>query len=644
MLLSSVRRPGALLHPVLSFVAVCGLLVTTLTALGVTTSAKAHAERLVLEPVTVTASRWLRPLSTVPASVTVLDEADLQPFAGTALEDILSTRAGVSLARSGGPGQQTSVFLRGTNSDSVLVLVDGVKFNGGTFGGANLQNLRGADIARIEVVRGPRSALYGSEAIGGVISITTRRAVATAADEAVDSLGLRVERGSDGTGELRASAGHHAGDDHLALAIGDFRTDGDPATDRTGITGEHRNTSGSLSAASRHGDTRYGIDGWAAAGSSRYVDCVYDLLLNCIGIRALNQDFHNSVASLWSETALGEQLLVKARLGHTADELDQRESSDFARTERIVATLEAEWRQRNNTLVAGLDGEREDVDALIYGGAVQGSQTIDALFLRNDLTLGRHQFGVGVRAADYNSDGGQGLGEQTTGEASYGLRLGEQGYTWLAWGRGFRAPDASERFGFGGNPLLAPEKSASTEAGLRWRLGRQVFTATGFIQEIEDLIDYPAPTFTAVNIAEARITGTELGWSWQGAHNRIDVSGTLQDPVDKRTGVRLSRRPEQQLAATATQRIGAVELRASLLAMDPRDNSAFDTITLPGFAVFNLGAAWTLQPGLVLDARIENVGDIDYALASGSAGDYLMPDRGVFLALEWRGETRYSRR
>lgn len=640
MLSSSVARTGALLH--LSLVCISGFitsaLTTTVALTSMSASTAAHAERLVLEPVTITASRWLRPLSTVPASVTVLDGAALQPFAGTALEDILATAAGVSLARSGGPGQQTSVFLRGTNSDSVLVLVDGVKFNGGAFGGASLQNLRGADIARIEVVRGPRSALYGSEAIGGVISITTRRAEATAADQAIDTLSLRAERGSDRSGELRASASHDAGADHFALAIGDFRTDGDPATDRTTITGEHRNTSGTLSAASQRGNTRYGFDGWAAAGSSRYVDCVYDLMYNCIGTIPLNQDFHNSVAALWSETLVSEQLRVKTRLGYADDQLDQRDSSDFAGTERFTGALEAEWRPQQHTVIAGLEHEREDVAALIYGGPVQSRQNISALFLHDDLIVGRHQFGAGLRTTDYDS-----FGRQATGEASYGLRLGAQGFTWLAWGRGFRAPDASERFGFGGNPLLAPEKSDSVEAGLRWRVGRQVFTGTGFVQKIEDLIDYPAPTYTAVNIAEARITGTELGWSWQGTDSHVDLFVTLQDPVDAGSGQRLARRPEQQLTASAQHRLGPLQLRASVLAMSARDNSAFDTVRLPGFAVVNVGAAWTVQPGLVLDARIENVGDIAYALASGSAGDYLMPDRALFLAIEWRAESRYAR-
>ncbi|MFZ5757794.1 MAG: TonB-dependent receptor domain-containing protein [Pseudomonadota bacterium] len=615
------------------FLAAC-----TLSALSLLPAAPAHAERLVLDPVTVTATRYERPLSGVPASVTVLEGRDLAAWAGSPLEDILATGAGVTLARSGGPGQQTSVFLRGSNSDSVLVLVDGVKFNGGTFGGANLQNLRGADIARIEIVRGPRSTLYGSEAIGGVISITTRHnSNADDATQAVDTAKLRASGGSDRSSEYRASASHDAGDDHLALAIGTYRTDGDPVTDRTTIEGEHRNTSGTVSAATRRGNTRYGVDGWAGKGSTRYVDCVYVMFV-CVDTIALNQAFTNSVTSLWSETTLGDHSTLRARIGHAADEIDQQESADFARTARFTGSLDLQQRSEHNTLVIGIDAEREDVDAVIYAAPIVDNRKNHALFLRNDLMLGAHQLGLGLRATEYDS-----FGSENTGEASYGLRIGEAGYAWLAWGRAFRAPDASERFAYGGNPFLEPEKSESAEAGLRWRFGRQVVTATGFVQTIEDLIDYPPPAYSAVNIAEARITGTELGWSWQGNASRIEVFATLQDAVDDSTGQRLARRPEQQLSATARHRIGTVELHAGLLAMDARDNSAFDAVTLPGFAVFNLGAEWTATPGLVLDARVENAGDIDYALASGSAGDYLMPDRAFLLGIEWRGTSRYRR-
>lgn len=595
------------------------------------------ADPLLLEPVTVTASRHLRPLSTTPAAVTVLEADALATLADLPLEDILVRHAGVTLARSGGAGQQTSLFLRGSNSDSVLVLVDGVKFNGGAFGGASLQQLRGADIARIEVVRGPRSTLYGSEAVGGVIAITTRRSGAVAAGEALDSASLRLAGGSDRSGEWRAAASHLQPDRHVALGAGHARTDGDPLTDSTAVSGRHRNDSGYLNASTTHGNTRWGIDSLAGSGSTRYVDCVYDAFFACVGTVALDQQFEQAVAALWSDTRLDDQHRLRTRLGHATDRLDQLQSTDFARTRRHTATLELERRQGGHVLVAGLDAEDEQVDALIYGAALGADTRHHALFLRNDWTGERHQLGVGLRHTRYDS-----FGNQLTGEASWGLQLDRDSYAWLAAGRGFRAPDATERFGFGGNPALRPEQSDSVELGLRHRRGGHGYTLALFAQRITDLIDYPPPTFDAVNIARAENQGAELGWQWEDSRRRAAVFATLQDPVDD-NGQPLARRPRQQLNADYSQSHGRLGWRLALLAMGERDNSAFDNRTLPGFAVLDAGVSWQALPALALDLRVENIGDRDYTLASGSAGDYRMPDRAFFLGIAWRGESRYRR-
>lgn len=592
--------------------------------------APTHAERFTLDPVTAVATRHERPLATTPASVTVLTSEDLVPYAAQPLEDILAKRAGVTVARSGGPGQQTSIFLRGTDSDSMLVLVDGMKLNGETFGGANLQNLRGADIERIEVIRGPRSTLYGSEAIGGVISITTRRA----AD--AETLTVQAGGGSDETGHLRVAVSQGGEDRHISAAISHFRTDGDPITELTNITGKHENTSGTLHAQMRLGDTQIGTDVWAARGETRYLDT--------FALTALHQEFDNVAASVWGETALGTQTAdsnatLRLRLGHAADEIDQVESADFAQTRRLVGeaniilrnTFGDSLHKSSNTLVAGMDAEREDVNALVYGSAIVADNDIQALFFRDDLTLGAHHMALGIRIIDHDA-----FDIHRTGEASYGFQFTNDLFGWIAGGSGFRAPTATERFGYGGNPLLKPETTRSSEVGLRRRLGIHEFTLTGFRQTIDDLIDYPAPAYNAVNIARAIITGTELGWSLNADNLHLDIFATVQDPIDDTTGEQLSRRPEQQLSITARHRTGAIEWRTSMLAMDKRDNSAFDTVILPGFAVFDAGVVWTIRPKLVLDARVENIGDIRYAMASGSAGDYRMPDRAFFLGIDWR--------
>ncbi|MDO9174464.1 MAG: TonB-dependent receptor, partial [Actinomycetota bacterium] len=323
--------------------------------------------------------------------------------------------------------------------------------------------------------------------------------------------------------------------------------------------------------------------------------------------------------------------------GIADDDLQQREPNflgdvDHATTRRQQGGIELKRSaSAANVLIAGVDLEREAVSALSYGTRVDTVGDNRAVYLHDDFTQGRHQLGLGVRHAVYDS-----FGEHWTGDANYGLRIGADTWGWLAYGRGFRAPDAMELFGYGGNPALKPETTASSEIGLRQRVGAHEFTLTGYQQRIDELIDFPAPTYTAVNIARAHITGTELGWSWRNATTQLDAFVTLADPVDETTGERLSRRPQKQLSAAARHRTGAIEWRSAVLAMDRRDNSAYDTLVLPGFGVLDIGAAWTVRPGLVVDGRVENIGDRDYALATGSTGDYRMPDRAFYLGVDWR--------
>lgn len=623
----SVVRPSHFLSPRTA----CTLPAAMLATLATLAAMPAYAERIALEPTVVIAARYVQPAAQATANVTVLEAADLAADAALPVEDILARHAGVTLARTGGAGQQVSVFLRGSESDSTLVLVDGVNINGGTLGNAALQNLRGEDIERIEVVRGPRSTLYGSEAIGGVISITTKRAARE------DSQSLYLGGGSHGTVQARADASRAFGGTQLAASLGHFRTDGEPVTTRTPVTGEHDNTHGKLSLATQAGATRYRLDAWAAQGTTQYVECAYDpVTFACTAINPQQQGFNNSVLSLGSETRLGTQDTLRVRLGEARDELDQRNSADFAHTHRLAGAVEWEDRRGGNTLVAGVDAERESVQALStssFGNtnlvAVNDNR---AAFLRNDLRLDVHQLALGLRNAVYDS-----FGEHWTGEASYGLHAGRDTFGWLAWGRGFRAPDSSERFGGGGNPLLRPETTDSAEAGVRRQFGAHEVTATGFVQHIEDLVDYPPPAWTATNIARARITGTELGWRWHADSTRLHGAVTLLDAVDDSTGTRLSRRPEHQASLASEHGIGRITLQARLLAMGERDNSAYDAIRLPAFVTGDLGLRWAVAKTMTLDARVENVGDADYLLAGDTdVGNYRSPGRGVFAGIEWR--------
>ena len=146
-----------------------------LLSMSVATPAFADSAATDLDQVVVTAARTVQTQDQTLAAITVIDRAEIERLQPASVAGLLSGRAGISLANNGGPGKATSVFLRGTESDHVLVLVDGIKLGSATSGGASLQDIPAEQVERIEIVRGPFSSLYGSEAIGGVIQIFTRK-------------------------------------------------------------------------------------------------------------------------------------------------------------------------------------------------------------------------------------------------------------------------------------------------------------------------------------------------------------------------------------------------------------------------------------------------------------------------------------
>lgn len=581
------------------------------------------AEPLRMGPVTITATRLAQPVRETAASVTVLERADLVPFATRSAEDILVTLAGVTVARSGGPGQQASIFLRGTDSDATLVLVDGVKFNAGTFGLAPLQNLRGEDIESIEVLRGPRGTLYGSEAIGGVISITTRRPQASSAE-------FTLSGSDNATVEAHAAASHVQGDDRLRLGIGRYDSDGDAIIAGIPVDGAHRNDTATFAAQTKLGAATLETSLSGAQGRTRYLDT--------FALAALEQDFRNTVAAASARLPAGENGTVLARLGWSDDALEQVQPNflgqfDRAQTTRESAALEYHRNGTRHRLVAGAETEREQVDALSYGTTLDEANDMRALFARDGIRVGEHgELGLGARYLNHDA-----FGDHGTGEASYGHTLAQVWHAWGSWSTGFRAPDAGERFGFGGNPQLQPETSAAVELGLRRQLGAHELSLAGFRQDIDDLIDFPAPAFTATNIDRARITGAELGWRWRNTHWQADALAIVQDPEDRTSGAQLSRRPNQQLTGNLRRALtDTLWLGGDVLAMDARDNSRYDAIVLPGVAVFGLALDWQARPELALGLRLDNVGDHDYALAADAAGDYAMPGRTLSARIAWQ--------
>ena len=556
-----------------------------------------------IEPVVVTATRTEIPADHAIASVDIIDSAELQRQPTADLGDLLRMRAGVEVARLGGPGQQTSLFLRGTDSNHVLVLVDGVRINPGTIGSAAIQNIAPELIERIEIVKGPRSALYGSDALGGVINIITRRDVTGGA-----SVQAGIGRYDSRSASLNAGTGGARGDASLGLSWID--SDGFPTRSGDSTDRGYRNLSLTAAARTELGGVELGLRAWHAEGTSEYSDFF---------VTPVDQDFENSAYALTAAFAPIESWRSRLTVSQMLDDLEQNQAPDFLRTRR----WQFDWQNditvtAHHALTTGVIWQDEEADAESFGLPYAADIATQQFYLQDQMSFGRVQVLLAGGVTDHETFGGH-----ETWNAEFGLPLGDATKLTLAAGRAFRAPDATDLYGFGGNAALEPERSLSFEASLRHdTAGGQHFSVTLFRNEIDNLIEFVVTDFETFNgenrnVERARIDGLEASWRYDAEQWGARATATLQDPRDRVTDERLLRRARENFTLAVSRRIGAHEIAMDLLYAGERMDFGFPPVTMPSYWLANLSASIEVSERWTMLARMENLLDEDYELARG---------------------------
>ena len=558
-----------------------------------------------LEPVVVTATRTESPAGEVLASVDLVWRDDLVRMPAADLGDALRFVPGVEVARLGGPGQQTSLFLRGTESNHVLVLIDGLRMNPGTIGTAAIQNVAPEFVERVEVVKGPRSTLYGSDAIGGVINIITRRG-AVQADSVQAGYGdydTRSASFSAGIGDERAEA---------SIAASWLDSAGFPIRSGDDTDRGYENTSFNAYARAGAGPVDLSLSAWYASGTSEYSDFF---------VTPVDQDFENTALALTADFAPTEAWSSKFTVAHAIDDLEQNQSADFLDTKRNTVDWQNDFAVADaHTVTAGVLWQDEQADAESFGAPYAADTTTSQLYLQDQAEFGSHRLLLGAAYTDHETFGGH-----ATWNAEYGYAFEAGSLVTFAAGTAFRAPDATDLYGFGGNPDLEPEESQSFEASWRQAVGeRQSFSLTAFRNDIDELIEFVVidpDTFEGENrnVAKARIEGIEAAWQYDGEHWGARAAATLQDPRDRTTDARLLRRARENYTAAIARRFGdGHEVAVDLLYAGERRDFGFPSqAVLPAYWLANLSAKVALSERFTLVARVENLFDEDYELASG---------------------------
>ncbi|WP_456377966.1 TonB-dependent receptor domain-containing protein [Thiolapillus sp.] len=569
-----------------------------------------------LETIVVTATGYPTAIDDALASMEIITAEEIQRSIATDIGDLLKFHTGLEIGRNGGPGQATSLFIRGTESDHNLVMIDGIPVNSGSVSSTALQHIDPQNIERIEIYKGPRSTLWGSGAIGGVINIITRKATG-------DTLGYggHLEGGSDNTWRGNARLSHTADNHRLSAAISYQKTDGFPPLSSSNIDRGYENTSFDLAAGMDAGIHHFNASHWQSQGNNEYLDFFG---------APLDQDFLNSRSSLGWEVAFSEQWSSTLELAHVLDHIDQNQSNGSVHTDRT----ELAWRNKLSIsnldqVLLGIKTSNEDVTA--KGGFSPYDADTDFIeaWGQYDLTRGSHHAIAGIRYLDHDD-----AGEHFTWSLNYGYYFGQNTRAWASAATAFRVPSANERFGFGGNPDLEPEESTSYELGLKHRIsGGHKLSAALYRNDIDNMIQWVLVTPPWVgynqNVAEVRIDGLELGYDFSGDALSLHLGGNWQNPEDRSSGDRLLRRAEHSFNARINYIQGNWSFGGDLLYSGERKD--FGGVTLDSYTLVNLNVSYQLNRNWQIFAKLENAFDEDYQLAYG----YNTQGRAGFLGIRF---------
>ncbi|WP_457668880.1 TonB-dependent receptor domain-containing protein [Thiolapillus sp.] len=555
-----------------------------------------------LDNMVVTATGYATARNDALASMDVITAEEIQRSAATDIADLLKFHTGLEIGRNGGPGQATSLFIRGTESDQNLIMIDGIPVNSGSVGSTALQHIDPQNIERIEIYKGPRSTLWGSGAIGGVINIITRKA----GEEAL-SYGGSLEGGSDATWRGNVYIGQAQDNHRLSASVSHARTDGFPTLESSNLDRGYENTSFNLAAGFDTGRHSFDASHWQTQGNNEYLDYFGN---------PLDQDFLNSRSSLSWTAPFTDFWTSIVELAYVRDHIDQNQSSDYVHTDRT----ELKW-QNEVTLMAadklllGLKSSNEDVTA--RGGFSPYDENTDfwEVWAQYDLQRGDHHLIAGMRHLDHED-----AGTHFTWSLNYGYNLGDSTRLFASAATGFRVPSANERFGFGGNTRLKPEESTSYELGARHQLteGHEL-SASIYRNDIDNMIQWVLVTPPWIgynqNVAKVRIDGLELGYDYRGDALSLHLGGNWQNPEDRNTGERLLRRADHSLNARVNYTGGDWNFGGDLLYSGERKD--FGGVTLDSYTLVNLNASYRFGDNWQLFAKLENAFDEDYQLASG---------------------------
>jgi len=605
----------------------------------------AEEETVELDDVIVTATRTETQMHLIGSSVSVVTAEDIEKSKVDTVAEALRLVPGLTVSQSGGKGQTAHIFIRGHNSAHTKVLINGINLNSPTAGSYDFSSLQVTDIERIEIVRGPQSSLYGSDAIGGVINIITKKGkqgLHGSAQSAVGNSGYR-------DGSLSLTGGNDLVDFRTSASFERFKGvsalygDVDEPLDEddrwfnrtlSGALGLNVLEDGRIDLSLRHVLQRadldsYGFDENFNFGPTDDLEYTKDVEATYASIK-MEKPVSEWVTPSFTYGIARERSIFDDA-GNEANELDLE-----TKTENVA--LQAEIHPfENDTLTVGYDYERQDG---FSEGNFDESVDNDGLFVQNQWTW-NDQLAVtlGVRRDDHST-----FGSETTYSASTSYLVEKTGTRFhAAYATGFKAPTLNDLYwpedewGNSGNPDLDPETSRGYDLGVEQKLWNERITldVTYFNSRVEDLIQWELAddfTYHPTNVDKAKIHGIETAFEYQMLDNlELQLNYTYTYAKDEVTHLELTRRPSEQYGMRAVYSpIDRLDLDLSIIRQDGSYEDADNTEKVDPYTRVDFAVTCRVSDNLEVYARVENLFDDEYV----EVMDYSVTGRLVYAGLK----------
>nr|WP_294840705.1 TonB-dependent receptor [uncultured Methylotenera sp.] len=609
------------------------------------------ADTINLDEVVVTASRTPQLRTNVIGDVTVIDREEIERIGAGSIVDVLRLQPGVQVSTNGGAGTESSIYLRGTGSEQIVILVDGLRINSATLGRTSLENIPLAQIEKIEILRGSASSLYGADAVGGVIQIFTRKNLSEK-----PLINAAVGLGSFNT--KTAEFGINGGINALKYGVNVSSLDTDSFSARRIRRGKdadddsYRNLSTSafaeLELAQGH---TWGLQFFESKGHNEFDGSNYENFTEQT-LQSYAFTSKNQFTDFWHSTF---------KLGMGVDDSDShakpnksKASSTYNptgiskyRTEQKQISWQNDFTLLLGTLTLAYDRLEQDVSSVANFKTKYKKERNDDSFLASYLLdQGNHSVQASIRE-DHNTQ----FGNYTTGGAGYGYRITPQWRVTANYGKAFRAPTFNQLYypNFG-DPTLSPEKSDNVEAGLKYTGGKLNAGVTVFQNKIRSLLANAGPAtpsctlggFCPINVGKAEIQGITTEASWNINDNLL-LGGnfTVQSPREDATDNLVPRRGNRYGTVNLLHTLGNLQWGAEVTGASTRYNDLANQFKLSGYTLVNLTANYRITPEWKLEMRANNILDKNYVLSTTKTSsspnnpDYNTAGSNLFVGLRY---------